>query len=61
LDAEDLPAALIEHSDRLDGELLELVRANARAARADGDPDLAEGLEDLALYIKETIRASKPA
>jgi tetratricopeptide (TPR) repeat protein len=61
LEAEDLPAALVEHHHRLDGELLELVRANARAARADGDPDLAEGLEYLAAYVDQAIAATRPA
>jgi hypothetical protein len=53
LAADDLLAALAEHRDLLDQDLLELVRINAAAARADGDQELAEGLDNLATYLEE--------
>jgi hypothetical protein len=61
LEADDLPAALLEHRNRLDSDLLALVRRDAGAARAEGNGDLAEGLDDLAEYIVETLSASQPA
>jgi GT2 family glycosyltransferase len=56
LEAGDLRAALELYSERLDEGLLELVRLNARAAQADGDQELAEGLEALAEYVQEAVR-----
>jgi glycosyltransferase involved in cell wall biosynthesis len=55
LEADDLPAALEAHAGRLDNSLVALTRLNAEAARADGDEQLAEGLEDLAAYIAQVI------
>lgn len=57
LNSDDLPAALQEYAGRLDASLLELVRLNIRAAQADGDEDLVEGLENLAAYIEDAIAA----
>jgi hypothetical protein len=51
LEADDLPDALAQHAARLDAGLLALVRANAAAAGADGDDELAEGLAALAGHI----------
>lgn len=55
LEADDLLAALQEHAALLDADLLDLVRQNARAARADGDEELAAGLDDLAAYIEGVL------
>ncbi|MCJ7533662.1 MAG: tetratricopeptide repeat protein, partial [Anaerolineales bacterium] len=52
LEADDLPAALEANQDKLDADLLALVRENANAARADGEVELAEGLDNLAAYIE---------
>ena len=61
LNAGDLFAALEQHRDRLDASLLELVRQNNRAASADGNTELAEGLENLANYIEDVLtRRNKP-
>jgi GT2 family glycosyltransferase/glycosyltransferase involved in cell wall biosynthesis len=59
LGAEDLLAALERYSERLDEGLLELVRQNARAVQADGDQELAEGLEALAEYVQEAVRCRR--
>jgi len=48
LAADDLAEALRERPDWLDDDLLSLVQSNARAARHDGQVDLAEGLDALA-------------
>jgi hypothetical protein len=50
LDADDLEAALEQHAQRLDADFVSLVRLNAGTARADGNAELAEGLEGLAEY-----------
>ena len=55
LEAGDLPAALEAYAARLDADLLDLVRLNARTAREDGSLELAEGLEALAEYVQETL------
>jgi GT2 family glycosyltransferase/glycosyltransferase involved in cell wall biosynthesis len=60
LDAEDLVAALEEHSSDLDENLLALVQDNAAAARADGDLELAEGLDNLSSYLEEVISLRQP-
>jgi glycosyltransferase involved in cell wall biosynthesis len=51
LNADDLMIALQEHQEVLDDDLLSLVQSNAETARADGDVNLAEGLEALAEYV----------
>ncbi|MBP7690304.1 MAG: glycosyltransferase [Anaerolineales bacterium] len=51
LEADDIAAALELHASRLDQALLDLVRANAEAARAEADLDLADGLHSLAEHI----------
>jgi glycosyltransferase involved in cell wall biosynthesis len=56
LNADDLLAALEQHQDRLDADLLALVRENARGVRAEGDTQLAEGLDDLAEYIENRLK-----
>lgn len=61
LEAEDLPQALEEHADRLDEDLYALVRLNADTARADGQLELAEGLEDLAEYVKGVLHRQRQA
>ncbi|MBI3764695.1 MAG: tetratricopeptide repeat protein [Chloroflexi bacterium] len=53
LDADDLAAALEQHADRLDANFLDLVRLNAVTARADGDAELAAGLDVLAEYAAQ--------
>jgi hypothetical protein len=55
LEAEDIPAALQQHPEWLDTELIDLIRQNATTARKDNDPDLAEGLEVLADYIEDFL------
>ncbi len=55
LEAEDLLAALEQNRDRLDGDLLSLVRMNAQNAQAEGQVELAEGLNDLADYIEKVL------
>jgi glycosyltransferase involved in cell wall biosynthesis len=55
LDAEDIVTALKDNRNRLDEDLLELVRANIRAAIAEGNQDLAEGLENLADFIQQVL------
>ncbi len=51
LDADDLPAALEQLQPHFTDELLALIKANAQAARQDGDTDLVEGLAALAEYV----------
>jgi GT2 family glycosyltransferase len=60
LDADDLFEALEQHRSRLNSDLLALVDANARAARDDGDTDLAEGLEGLHQVISDMLQVSEP-
>jgi hypothetical protein len=55
LKADDLPAALEANQDKLDADLLVLVRENANTARADGEAELAEGLDNLAAYIEDKL------
>ncbi|MBL8055901.1 MAG: glycosyltransferase, partial [Anaerolineales bacterium] len=59
----DLPAALAQQADRLDEDLLNLVRLNAATARGDGKPELAGGLDLLADYIAAQLQppAAPPA
>jgi hypothetical protein len=59
LAAEDLPAELEARAGELDDELLTLVRANALAADADGEAELAGGLRALADYITGVIEARR--
>lgn len=61
LEADDLTAALQEHEEELDSDLLELVRENAEAVRGNGDAELAEGLDDLAAYIEQVVRSRELA
>jgi len=56
LEAEDVLAALEAHRHELNMEVLHLVRANAQAARLDGDQELAEGLEALGMFIEEALQ-----
>jgi glycosyltransferase involved in cell wall biosynthesis/Tfp pilus assembly protein PilF len=63
LDSENLPAAL-ESAARdglLTSELVELVRRNAQATRADGDEELAGGLDTLAAFIADKISVKATA
>jgi hypothetical protein len=60
LQADDLPAALERHRARLDADLLALVNANAAAARAGGEAELAEGLVTLAEYVRQVLGQTKP-
>ena len=55
LEADDLPTALQAQADRLDPEMLALVRVNAEAARLKGETELAAGLEALGAYIEEQL------
>jgi hypothetical protein len=55
LESDDIAADLAGAADRLDSALLALVQANARAARQQGDLELAAGLDDLAAVIGETL------
>ncbi|HEY9077941.1 MAG TPA: glycosyltransferase [Anaerolineaceae bacterium] len=55
LDADDLNTALQAHQDKLDENLLDLVRQNSTTARSDGETDLADGLDSLADYIQEVM------
>ena len=55
LSADDLIQALQQHADDLTPELLAVVRSNAKAARTEGEKDLAEGLDSLAAYIGRKI------
>jgi glycosyltransferase involved in cell wall biosynthesis len=55
LNADDISAALQQYRNRFDAGLLALVHSNAAAARADGQAELAEGLDDLAAYIAEVV------
>ncbi len=55
LAAEDVLAALEAHRHQLSAKVLHLVRANAQAARLDGDQELAEGLEALGTFIQEAL------
>lgn len=57
LEADDLPAALQVHADRLDPAVLALVQQEAEKARISGETELAEGLDGLAEYVRETIEA----
>lgn len=61
LEAEDIVQAIEDHRDEFNEELLELINANAEAARADGDFDLAEGLEDLLDYIRSIFQNAQPS
>jgi O-antigen biosynthesis protein len=56
LAADDMETALRDLADYLDTDLLALVQQNAKAARRDGDPELAEGLDSLAAYIAQEGR-----
>jgi len=55
LEAEDLPAALQTHVERLDEELLALVKQNAATAALAGETELVEGLKTLGEYIAAVI------
>ncbi|GEM_PF-1543101 len=55
LSADDLLTALQENEDKLDKDLLHLVKENERSARRDGETELADGLNDLANYIEQVI------
>jgi GT2 family glycosyltransferase/glycosyltransferase involved in cell wall biosynthesis len=55
LEAEDLPAALEAQRAWLDADLLLVVQRDARSARKSGDSDLADGLDNLAEYIKNIL------
>jgi hypothetical protein len=57
LAADDLPGTLQAHADQLDAGLLALVRRQVEVARGDGDPDLADGLENLAAYVAAQLEA----
>jgi GT2 family glycosyltransferase len=61
LEADDLDDALQRHAKRLDADVLTLVRANAAAARQEGQVELAEGLENLAAYIEQALASQPPA
>jgi len=52
LGSDDLPVALQEHSHQLTPELVELVLEHAQQEHNSGDEDIAEGFDNLALYIK---------
>ncbi|TFG89557.1 MAG: glycosyltransferase, partial [Gemmatimonadales bacterium] len=56
-DAPDIAAALQQHAERLDGDLLALVQANARSARAEYKTELARGLDNLAAHIVQITGA----
>lgn len=60
LTSDDLQQALKAHQDKLDVELLDLVKANAQTARKDGHHDLSQGLENLAEYLEEVISKKPP-
>ncbi len=51
----DLPAALQSNRDRLDADLVALVRLNADTARGDGNTELGELLDTLAAHITRLI------
>jgi len=57
LQADDLASALEQRASWLDADLLAVVQANARTARADGQTDLADGLDNLAAYIEAALTA----
>ncbi len=61
LDAQDIAQAIEEHREDLNDELLDLIVENVEAARADGDEELAEGLEHLLHYIQNTLERSTSA
>ncbi len=62
LNADDVEAALTQHRDWLDADLLRLVQQNAAAARLAGEGGLAEGLDNLAAYITAVLTpAASPA
>jgi glycosyltransferase involved in cell wall biosynthesis len=60
LEAEDLETTLKELAGAFDAELLALVQQNAEVACREGDPELAEGLENLAAYIAQTCATPQP-
>ncbi len=61
LGADDVLAALERYADRLTPELLALIRANGRAAQAEGELELAEGLELLAGVVAQHLEeAAQP-
>ena len=56
LDADDILFALEEHKDQLDIELLALVHMNMYQERTKGNKELADGLQNLAEYIRNKLQ-----